>query len=193
MNTSSGRVECPIVKIIGADPSRSALIARSIPRRIQRCRSRPSRAGRDHSDTSTSRPRVHPRRTHSVSTFRECSPPLLHDRLESECLHRHLRLAHRADALSEAQNSTTVGRVHHVALVRKRIRETRPEFSQASRLAAPRGRRHHTVRRLFNIEQPSRHARPMLVFSLERQGPAWHSNATTPPNVSRASTNSWLM
>jgi hypothetical protein len=53
MNTSSRRVECPIVKIIGADTSRSAPIARSIPRRIQRCRSRPSRAGRDRSDTST--------------------------------------------------------------------------------------------------------------------------------------------
>src|SRR5580765_709471 len=46
--------------------------------------------------------------------------------------------------------------------------------------------------RLFKTGQPSRQEKPMLAFPLERQGPTWHSNATTPPNVSRASTNSWL-
>jgi len=47
--------------------------------------------------------------------------------------------------------------------------------------------------RLYNIEQPTRHARAYARL-LPRKGkaPTWHSNATTPPNVSPASTSSWL-
>src|SRR5437773_12185244 len=70
-----GRVRCDPVGPADADALLAgilcgrALIARSIPRMIQRYRSPPSRAGHDHSDTSALRRFVRPRRTDNGSTF----------------------------------------------------------------------------------------------------------------------------